>query len=37
MGMTANGSVELLIYQEPPSVTLQMLSNTIMSDLCKQT
>lgn len=36
MEMTAYGSVELLIYQEPPSVTVQMLANTIMSEFCKQ-
>lgn len=36
MEMAADGSVELLIFQEPPSVTVQTPASTVMSELCKQ-
>lgn len=36
MEMAAYASGELLIYQEPPSVTVHTLANTVMSELCKQ-
>lgn len=36
MEMAAYGSVELLIFQAPPSVTVQTPASRAMSELCKQ-